>query len=145
MYIYFKISYHFKSSPFFCLPVSVICRPPALHFFAKRRAADPDATSRAAMKRQPPRSNGFSDPVATASVAAGGSNTSGEKSCDNRAPASRRGETKELQEDQEDEGVEHEDMDKVVYYYDVATVWVRPVDLKVCVCMCYYIFLMYYF
>lgn len=88
------------------------------------------------MKRKPARLSASSDPAATASAAVEGSKTTGGKGGDNPASPPRRVETEELQEDQEDEGVEREELDQVVYYYDVATVWVRPVDLKVCPRVC---------
>lgn len=31
------------------------------------------------------------------------------------------------------EDEEREELDQVVYYYDVATVWIRPIDFKVSV------------
>lgn len=35
------------------------------------------------------------------------------------------------QEEDEEKG-QREDLDQVVHYYDVATAWIRPVDIKVC-------------
>lgn len=38
-----------------------------------------------------------------------------------------------------------EQLDQVVYYYDVATIWIRPVDLKVCVGVWVYFVYSYFF
>lgn len=104
-------------------------RPPALHFFAKRRAADAytsgaGAAGAAAAKRasftdgqrervaKTPRAKGDESVVGEASSGGGGSDDGG-------------GGAGEEQQQQSEE------LDMVVYYYDVATFWIRPVDLKV--------------
>ena len=111
----------------------ICCRPPALHFFAKRRAADPNVTSPAAKTREAARSN---TPKTAAGDGAGGDLSSpagGIDAVGGRGAGEDGGQEREEREEQ--------DIDQVVYYYDVATVWVRPVDLKVsstvlCMCVC---------
>lgn len=110
-------------------------RPPALHFFAKRRASDSSHTAggsataasgggAAAVRRasattakrtsvsKPGEEGGGSPPgggVEEAGGAVGGVGEAGEVGVSRQ-----------------------EELDMLVYYYDVTTIWIRPVDLKVC-------------
>lgn len=108
-------------------------RPPALHFFAKRRASDSSshaavgsvssaASGAAAAKRASLTTEqraSFSRPgeEGGGSAAGGGEEATGGGNGTRGA-----GEVGVSQQ---------EELDMVVYYYDVTTIWIRPVDLKV--------------
>lgn len=111
-------------------------RPPALHFFAKRRAADRDSkpvSSSTPAKRTSLSLRGPTRLSTTSGVSEGPADGVGGGSDDHAdgrtAPAWDKG------EDEDREGGDgestREELDQVVYYYDVATFWVRPVDIKV--------------
>lgn len=91
-------------------------RPPALHFYAKRRASDRNAsaaTNRASI-------TAVADPAAAYNMITGAADGGAGSGVGSRGDV-----VEEAQEER------REDLDQVVYYYDVATAWIRPFDLKV--------------
>lgn len=98
-------------------------RPPALHFFAKRRASDWSHTAvaaTAAAKRDSVSSGHRASFSKTGQQGGGGG-----------APSASGGDETGVDGDEAGGPSRQEELDMVVYYYDVATFWVRPVDLKV--------------
>ena len=90
-------------------------RPPALHFYAKRRAADPDTTSTPTTKRPSARLSVSNLPVAAEGDGGSGGGGGGVA----------------VGAGEDSGGGYREEQEQSVYYYDVATIWIRPVDLKV--------------
>lgn len=114
-------------------------RPPALHFFAKRRAADSPNTAgsassggaggvagggakRVSLTAANERAEGGESPAAGVEGSGEGGG-GGEGASAGEVGTPWRGQGQQQQQQQE--------LDMVVYYYDVATIWIRPVDLKV--------------
>lgn len=111
-------------------------RPPALHFFAKRRAADSPNTAGSAssggagaggcaklvsLTTANQRAEGGESPAAGVEGSGEGGG-GGEGTSAGEVGTSWRGQGQQQQQ---------QELDMVVYYYDVATIWIRPVDLKV--------------
>lgn len=117
-------------------------RPPALHFFAKRRASDSSHAaggSAGAAKRPSLSTPGQRTSFSKLGEEGGGSPGGGGEEAGGAVNGVGGA------EDIGGGGSREEELDMVVYYYDVATIWIRPVDLKVigvsmfwfCLCVWY--------
>lgn len=113
-------------------------RPPALHFYAKRRAADPDTVSASALRRNSATAVVL-DPATLSTlrtVNPADEGVDGEIDVGSRGDSGAVGVVRGVSTDtlgaaEDERDVRREELDQVVYYYDVATIWIRPVDVKV--------------
>lgn len=108
-------------------------RPPALHFFAKRRASDSSHTAGGGSATA---ASGGAPAAAAAAAAKRASLSAGPQGGGSSPRGGGEGAGGAVDGVGGAGGVgglssQEEELDMVVYYYDVTTIWIRPVDLKV--------------